>query len=83
MESSTQPSPASIATTVDGHVLQGLWNETVPVGTLYVGSATKTGRAVYLARVKSGLKPYAKWLRGYLRSAGRAAETRRMSKKNR
>ena len=71
------------ATTVDGHVLQGLWNETVPVGTLYVGSATKTGRAVYLARVKSGLKPYAKWLRDYLRSAGRAAETRRMSKKNR
>ena len=59
------------ATTVDGHVLQGLWNETVPMGTLYVGSATKTARAVYLARAKSALKPGAKRLRDYLRSAWR------------
>lgn len=59
------------ATTADGHVLQGLWNETVPMGTLYVGSAAKTARAVYLARAKSALKPGTKWLRDYLRSAWR------------
>ncbi len=61
------------ATLADDHVIQGLWNETVPIGTLYVGSAAKTARAVYLARAKSALKPGAKLLRDYLRSAWQLA----------
>ena len=26
------------ATTTDGHVIQGLWNESVPMGTLFIGA---------------------------------------------
>lgn len=55
------------ATTADGHVIQGLWNESVPMGTLYVGSATETAIAVGLARAKAALKPRAKLLRDYFR----------------
>lgn len=65
------------ATLADGHVIQGLWNETVPMGTLYVGSAAKTARAVYLARAKAALKPGAKLVRDYLRSTWRRAHPRR------
>lgn len=56
------------ATATDGHVIQGLWNESVPMGTLYVGSATETAIAVGFARAKAALKPRAKWLRDYFRA---------------
>lgn len=59
------------ATTADGHVVQGLWNETVPMGTLYVGSAIETAYVVLLARAKAALKPSAKLVRDYFRSAWR------------
>ena len=51
------------ATTADGHVVQGLWNENVPIGTLFVGSRTTLICAAVLARFKADLKAKAKRLR--------------------
>ena len=51
------------ATLADGHVIQGLWNETVSVGTLYIGSPTKIAIALQLHRLKRSLKPKARRVR--------------------
>ena len=61
------------ATLADGHVILGLWNETVSVGTLYIGSPTKIAVALQLHRLKRSLKPKARRVRSIFRSVFRRA----------
>ena len=65
------------ATTADGHVIQGLWNESVPMGTLFVGFKTQTTLVAGLARGKSALKSRIKSLRDYFRSVYRDVMARK------
>ena len=67
------------ATLADGHVIQGLWNETVSVGTVYIGKPAKIAFALQLHRLRRVLKPPARKLRSFFlslfRGAPRAAVT--------
>lgn len=54
-------------TTANGHVVQGLWNELVPMGTIFVGSTFGAAFAANLARAKAELKRKAKPLHDFVR----------------
>ena len=50
------------ATTVDGHVVEGLWNETAPMGELFVGLSGSTRLAALFAAAHAKAKSMAKKL---------------------
>ena len=54
------------STTVDGHVVQGLWNEVVPMGTLIVGRSYAVAAAARLDQANRQARAWARQMRNWI-----------------